>query len=241
MLRVHPLELVHVKHTGALHNPTNVECLNQLITGEDFVISSIIPSQQCKVVDHGIREEPIQPKLITGCCPVTLGQLLLILSQDERAVCITRPGRTERIQNQSLTQRIGQVFLRANHGGNSHGGIVNGHAEVVNGYAARTKQDEVSNSRLGIPRDGATNGIIDDNTGAGGDLETHRVGISGRNFIGNQLRISITPRAIVAGWDALGLHFQFHLFQFFRCAEAGVGLTFVDEGLGEFGVNGGAF
>mmetsp|Transcript_31214 Transcript_31214/g.57869 ORF Transcript_31214/g.57869 Transcript_31214/m.57869 type:complete len:242 (-) Transcript_31214:947-1672(-) len=241
MLRIHPLELVHVEHAGTLDDPIDIERFDQLVAGKDFVLSTIVPSQQRQIIDHSIGQEPIQPKLIARRGTMSLRQLLLVLPQNQRAVRVPRPRCAERIQYQSLTQRVRQVLLGSDHGGDPHRGVVHRDAKVVHGDAARTEQDEIADGRLGVPGDSAADGVVDDDAGTGGDLEADRVGIAGGDLLGHEFRVGVAPGSVVAWRDAFGLHSGLHLFQFFRSAEAWIGLALVDEGFAEFGVDGGAF
>mmetsp|Transcript_15874 Transcript_15874/g.33303 ORF Transcript_15874/g.33303 Transcript_15874/m.33303 type:complete len:248 (+) Transcript_15874:1626-2369(+) len=133
------------------------------------------------------------------------------------------------------------MLLGANNGGNPHGGIVHGHAKVVHGHTRRAEKDKITDGGFRIPRDGSANGIVYDDTRTGRDLESNGVGYSLRHLLSDDLGIGISPRSIVTGWDSLGFHFGFHDIEFFRGAETGVGFAFIDEALGDFGVEGGTF
>mmetsp|Transcript_29762 Transcript_29762/g.50738 ORF Transcript_29762/g.50738 Transcript_29762/m.50738 type:complete len:268 (+) Transcript_29762:886-1689(+) len=107
VLRIHPLQLIHIKHRRTLHNPINIKRINQLLPRENLIIRPIIPSQQRQIINHGIRQEPIQSELITRRGTMTLTQFLFILTQNQRTVCISWPGGTKCIQDQSLSKCIG--------------------------------------------------------------------------------------------------------------------------------------
>ena len=73
-----------------------------------------------------------------------LGELSLVLAQDERAVSILGEGEAERLEHQRLAHGVCQMLFCARDSGDAHKGIVDSNTEVVHRDAVRTKQDEVA-------------------------------------------------------------------------------------------------
>mmetsp|Transcript_30905 Transcript_30905/g.63114 ORF Transcript_30905/g.63114 Transcript_30905/m.63114 type:complete len:834 (-) Transcript_30905:594-3095(-) len=239
MLGVHPPQLVHVEDRGTFHHPIHSERLDEFVPGEDLVVGPVVPTQKSEVVDHGVRQEPVQAELVARRGAVPLGQLLLVLAQDQGAVRVPRAGGAQGVEDESLPQGVGQVLLGADDRSDAHGGVVDRDAEVVNGNPGRTEQDEITHGGLGVPGDGTAHRVVDHHPTARGHLEPHRERRALRHLFRNLLRIGVPPGTVVPGGNALRLLPRLHLVQFLLGAEAGVGLPFVDETLGDLGVEGG--
>mmetsp|Transcript_2106 Transcript_2106/g.6072 ORF Transcript_2106/g.6072 Transcript_2106/m.6072 type:complete len:541 (-) Transcript_2106:211-1833(-) len=237
MLLIDPPELVHIKDGRTLDNTVNIKCLNELISRENFVFGTVVPSQQGEVVDHGIGQESIELELVARGGAVTLGELLLVLTQDEGAMRISRTRSTKSIEDEALPQGVGKMLLGANDGGDAHAGIIDGDTEVVNRYARRTEEDKVTDGGFSIPGYSSADSIFDDDTSVGGNLEADGVRGTFGHLLRHEVWISIAPSAVVSGGHAFCLLLGLHLLELLLGAEAGIGLAFVNQLLGELGID----
>mmetsp|Transcript_7782 Transcript_7782/g.16715 ORF Transcript_7782/g.16715 Transcript_7782/m.16715 type:complete len:421 (-) Transcript_7782:647-1909(-) len=241
VLLVDPPQFFHVKDGGRFDDAAQLKGFDEFVTGKNLVVGTIVPPQQGQVVDHGVRQESIQSELVAGGGPVSLRQLLLVLSQDERAVGVLGTGGAQAIQNQSLPDCVGQMLLGANDGGDPHQGVVDGDTEIVDRNPVRPQQNEISDGRFGVPGDGAADGIVDDDPGTLRDLESHRVGRSSVHHLVDFLLGGISPPSVVAWGNSGGLLLGPHFLEFLVGTKAAVDLALGEEFFGRLHVNVGAF
>mmetsp|Transcript_4545 Transcript_4545/g.10933 ORF Transcript_4545/g.10933 Transcript_4545/m.10933 type:complete len:403 (+) Transcript_4545:1541-2749(+) len=168
---------------------------------------------------------------------MTLGELLLVFAQDQRAMRISGTRGTKSIKNKALPQGVGKMLLGANDSGDAHAGIIDGDTEVVDRNAGRTEEDKVTDGGLGIPRYSSTDGIFNDDAGVGGDLEADGVPGTFGHLLRHEVWISVTPSAVVSSGHTFGLLPSLHLLELLLGAEAGIGLVLINQLLGELGVD----
>mmetsp|Transcript_8312 Transcript_8312/g.20458 ORF Transcript_8312/g.20458 Transcript_8312/m.20458 type:complete len:207 (-) Transcript_8312:940-1560(-) len=199
--------------------------INQFVASENLIVRSVVPPQKREVIDHGIRQKAIQSELVARGSSVTFGKLLLVLSEDQRTVSISGSGRSEGIQYQSLSNSVGQMLLGTNDSRNSHEGIIDGDAKVVDRNSIRSQQNKVTNGSFSIPGNCSADGIVNDDSRSLGNLETNRVGLSGVQRLVDFLLGGVSPSSVVTGRNACGFLLLPHSIELLGGAKAAVGLT----------------
>mmetsp|Transcript_50475 Transcript_50475/g.114618 ORF Transcript_50475/g.114618 Transcript_50475/m.114618 type:complete len:275 (-) Transcript_50475:68-892(-) len=129
------------------------------------------------------------------------------------------------------------MLLRAHHVGDSHGGVVDRDAEVVDGHSAGPKEDEVAHHGLGVPPHLAADQVVDLHAGPGGHLETNHVRVAVFDLFFDGFRVRVTPGTRVHEVLALRLGLGPLGLEFLLRGEARVGVAFSDELVGALLVN----
>mmetsp|Transcript_11088 Transcript_11088/g.18988 ORF Transcript_11088/g.18988 Transcript_11088/m.18988 type:complete len:246 (+) Transcript_11088:557-1294(+) len=203
MLPIHPSQLRHVEHGGALVDSVHIKRFNQLLSSIYLLVGTLTPSQQGQVVDHGIGQEPLLSELVDRSSTVALGQLAAIFTQDKRAVSKLWNPESQRSLNQDLSHRIGQVLFGANDHSHAHERIIHGHTKVIYRYTVGSKQDKVSYGRFGVPFNMTTDDVLDFNAGSRRHAESNGVWITTIDLGFYLFGISISPCAIILGIQTL--------------------------------------
>mmetsp|Transcript_7884 Transcript_7884/g.19695 ORF Transcript_7884/g.19695 Transcript_7884/m.19695 type:complete len:603 (-) Transcript_7884:9-1817(-) len=221
VLPVHPPQLDLVKHGGRLGDALQAELGRQLVLGKDLLLGAVVPAQQRQVVDHGGRQEALGLELAHAGGAVALGQLGLVGRQDERHVREDGAREAQRVVDEHLAQRVGQVLLRADDVRDAHEAVVHRDAEVVHGVAVGAQQHKVA-QRVGVPRDLAADDVADLDLLVLGHAEAVAVGRAGRLHRLHLLLAGGGPLAAVDGRQLLLLRLLLHGVQLLVGAEAGV-------------------
>mmetsp|Transcript_10863 Transcript_10863/g.16605 ORF Transcript_10863/g.16605 Transcript_10863/m.16605 type:complete len:255 (+) Transcript_10863:1699-2463(+) len=145
-------------------------------------------------------------------------------------MCISRTRSTECIENECLSQRVGQVFLGSNHRCDTHHGVVHGHTKVVDRNTASTaQQDKVSDGAFGIPRNRTTHNIVDDHACSFWYFESNRIRDAFLHLLLHEFGVGVSPTIVVSRRDSCGLLLCAHFFQFFLGTETTIRTSFTQQ------------
>ncbi len=80
-------------------------------------------------------------------------------------------GRAQRLEQQDVLGRVGEVVLAADDVRDGHGRVVDGHREVVEGRAVRAHDHQVAAEGVGVDLDVAANDVVEGDGAARRDAE----------------------------------------------------------------------
>ena len=78
----------------------------ELLQGENFILRAIIPAQQGKVVDHGLRQVTLMPELPYTGGPMPLAQLALVRGKNEADMAELGLLEAQRVVDQHLSRQL---------------------------------------------------------------------------------------------------------------------------------------
>ena len=122
------------------------ELRDQLVEREGLAFGAWIPAEQREIVDHRLRKVAllsVEHQVRLGM--LALRELAAVRREDQRHVRESpRPRVPERVDDQQLVRRVGQVLLAADHVRDVHRGVVDGAREVVCRISVRLHDDEIA-------------------------------------------------------------------------------------------------
>ena len=127
-LAVEPVELVPVEAGAGFVNTIKVEDPGRFFQAEAFAHAlGGRPAQQGHVVDQGGLGITQLLEVADGGHPVPFGQFFALLVEDQGRVGELGGGFAQRLVQQQLLGRIGDVILAANHMADRHEGVIHHH------------------------------------------------------------------------------------------------------------------
>ena len=161
----------------------DVEVLNQLLHGEDVLVSGEAPAKQGQVVQQALGDEAAVPEQEQVGLRVALGELLIALAHDVGQVAEDRhvAGHTdvhEGPDQHHLAGRGGQQVLAAEHVGDAHEGVVHRVDQGVQRGAVGADNDVVRDA-AGLEGDVAADHVSESNVLVGHPDAQHRLAALG--------------------------------------------------------------
>ena len=223
VLAIHPFEFLGVEHGRFFEQAVFAEQLGHLRHGHDFAIAPRAPAHECEEVAHGFGENAEVLIVADGGRAVALGQLFAVEPVNHGKVREHGACGAQRLIEQNLLGRVGNVIVAAHHVRDAHEDVVTHHRQVVDGGAVGTENDEVFDVLVGE-----------------GDVFVHHVVPAGAAFRnskanderragsharGNIIRTQAVATAIVLEGIFAGLGFFAPLVEFGCRAEAAVGVS----------------
>src|SRR5699024_7336502 len=139
--RVDGPQLEGVKNGGGLGHAGGVPDLDHLVQGEDLLLALGRPAQQQQIVQHRGRQVALGHQILIAGVAVALGQFVLRVLHDGRAVDVGRDLPAEGLIQQVVLGGGGQVFAAADDVGDAHQVIVHHVGKVVGGHAVGLDED----------------------------------------------------------------------------------------------------
>ena len=140
-------------------------------------------------------------------------------------MCELRDRRAHRLEQEDVLGGVGEVVLAADHVADRHGGVVDGHREVVQGRAVRPKDDEVAAQSRSIDLNVPPNDVVEGDRPIRRNAEAHHrpapLGLEGASL----RRREMSAAAAVSDRLACGLLAPSLGLELARCAVAVVGLV----------------
>ena len=224
-------QLQRVKDSRRLGNAGRIPNLDHLVQRENLLLALGCPAQQQQIVQHGGGQIALRHEVLIAGIAVALRQLVLRVLHDGRAVDVDGLLPAERIVQQVVLRRRGQILAAADDMGNAHQVVVHDVRKVVGRHTVGLDQNLVV-QLLDIDLDMTVDNIVKARHAALGDLLADDIRLArgqlGGNFLGGQ----VAAVAVVVGHfarSALGL---VHFVQALLGAEAVVGLARLDKLLG---------
>ena len=224
-------QLQRVKDSRGLGNAGGIPDLDHLVQRENLLLALGCPAQQQQIVQHGGGQIALCHEVLIAGIAVALRQLVLRVLHDGRAVDVDGLLPAERIVQQVVLRRRGQILAAADDMGNAHQVVVHDVRKVVGRHTVGLDQNLVVQFP-DIDLDMTVDNIVKARHAALGDLLADDIGLArgqlGGNFLGGQ----VAAMAVVVGHftrSALGL---VHFVQALLGAEAVVGLARLDKLLG---------
>ena len=140
---IEPRQLLHVEDTGRFVDTVDVERLHQFVKGEEFAVVAGIPADQRQIIDDGFDQIALVHIVGEVRVAVALGQLMLRIAHDRRHVDILRNLPAERLIEQVILRRRGQVLHAAHDVGDAHQVVVDDVGEVVGRHTVLLNQHHV--------------------------------------------------------------------------------------------------
>ena len=224
-------QLQRVKDGRGLGNTGRIPDLDHFVQRENLLLALGRPAQQQQIVQHGGGQIALRHKVLIAGIAVALRQLVLRVLHDGRAMDVDGLLPAERIVQQVVLRRRGQILAAADDMGNAHQVVVHDVRKVVGRHTVGLDQNLVV-QLPDIDLDMTVDNIVKARHAALGDLLADDIGLArgqlGGNFLGGQ----VAAVAVVVGHfarSALGL---VHFVQALLGAEAVVGLARLDKLLG---------
>ena len=229
--RVDGPQLQRVKDGRGLGNAAGVPDLDHLVQGEDLLLAFRGPAQQQQIVQHRLGQIAFGHQVLVAGIAVALGQLVLGVLHDRRAVDVDGLLPAESLIQQVVFGGGGEVLAAADHVGNAHQVIVHHVGKVVGGHAVGLDQDLVvqfADVHLNV----AVDHIVKARHAALGDLLADDIGFACRQLGRHFLFAQVAAVAVVVGHLAGGALCLVQLVQPLLGAEAVIGLAFLYQLLG---------
>ena len=120
-----------------------VKLLHQFLEGEDLPVAVGGPSQKSDEIDDRLRYKSLFDQILIGGVAAALGQLVVILVCDQRAVDIFGNLPAEGLIEAVVLGRGGDVLISADDMGDAHEVVVDDIGEIVGGIAVGLDEDHV--------------------------------------------------------------------------------------------------
>ena len=190
VLVVEPVELGLVEDHGARREPAEVELLHEAVQAEHLVLP-VRPAQQGEVVDQRLRQVAQLAEIPHRRGAVTLAELAALGPEHHGVVREGGRRRPQRLVEQHLPRRVGEVVVAADDVRDAHVAVVHDGGEVVAGDAVGTHDDEVADG-AGADHDGAADEVLDD------DVAVRDKQAEGRRLARREPRLDLRRREIEA-------------------------------------------
>ena len=204
---IKPLQLFGVKGGRCAVQAGSVEQVNQLVHGENFLIS-VRPAKTDQVIDQSLRQKPVLFVFDHGACPMTLGEFLPVRPEYHGYMAKRGEIKAQGLIQQYLLGGVGNVIVAAQHMGHAHVMIIHHHGHIVCGHPVRPAQHHVV--QLGhIHGDMSFNHVIEDNTPFIWNAETNNPAFPGA-------KPPFTAPSIITRLLSLGPGYLTHGLHLFR-------------------------
>ena len=237
VMEVDPVELFDVEDGRVLGDAVEGELF---IAAEDFLIAFRRPAEEGQEVDQCVGQVAHIAVLLDRCSAMALAHLLLVGAEDERYVSELRGFKAQCLVDDQLARRVGQVFFRTDDVGDVHEGIVEDDAVVIDRDAVGFDDDEVADV-VGIEGYVTADEVVQFNRFVLRRLDADDVGTAFLEVLFDRFFGQVSAFAGVDRRFPFGQLSLFFRFQFFRRAEAVVGLAFGQELFRIFLINAQAF
>src|SRR5258708_7397394 len=189
------------------------------------------PAQQREKIEHRLRKYSEVPVVGDGGRAVPFAELLSIGAVDHGQVSELRERRAERLIDQNLFRRIGDVIVAAHDERDLHRDVVRDHGEIVDRRSIRAKDDEVAFSDVAVRKgDWPVDEIRPARVAvwyAEADGERHAGGAAPRDFVRRQRSTAPVILERFFASERRGTH----LVELLRRAEAPIRLVRLDQAL----------
>ena len=182
------------------------------------------PSQQRQKIAEGFGHDAFVAIGDHAGGAVALAEARFVRTEDQRHVGEYRQARAQRLVEQNLLGRVGDVVGAADDVGDAHVHIVGHHAQVVCGAAVGAEQHEVFQFGIGEFH-AAEDGVVEERAARFRHGEADGRGLSCGAAPGAFLARNLPAGAFVAGRTALGGCGRAALLQFLFCAKTIVGMS----------------
>ena len=172
IFRIDGPQLEGVEDGGRLGDAVRRPDLDQLRQGEDLLLGILAlgaPAQQADVVQHGLSQVALCHQILIAGIAVALGQLVLGVLHDRRAVDVGGDLPAECLIQQVVLGGGGQIFAAADNVGDAHQMVIHDVGEVVSRHAVGLDQDLVVHLAV-VDLDVAVDHIVKASHALAGDL-----------------------------------------------------------------------
>jgi hypothetical protein len=139
------VEFFGIDPGGAAADSFEREGRNHLVARHQLAVASRRPAEQTQEIDHRIGQISKALVLRHRRDAVPLAQLLLVGAENQRHVRKLGWRLPERLPQQNVLRRVGDVIVAPNDVRNPHVDVVGHHGEVIDRQAVRAENDEILN------------------------------------------------------------------------------------------------
>ena len=226
-MSVDVLELGEVEARRRAADRPEIECVDQLFGGEEFLVA-VAPPEPRQIVAQSDRQIAQGAIGVDAERAVALGELGAVRPMNERDMRHDRDIPAERLIDLGLSRSVGQVVVAANDVRHPHVVIIDDDREHVGRIAVRTQQHEVIEILVGED-DLALHLIVDDGFAILARAQTdHGLDAGGR--LG---RIAVAPATVVTHGLALEAGLLAHLLQLSHAGVTAIGAARAKQLLGD--------
>ena len=148
VLAVHPLQLGVVEHGRRLGHMAVIKFPDQLVHGHDLLVVLRAPAEQRDKIHDSLRQEALIHQILIGGMAAALGQLVVLLIRDQRAVHINGHLPAEGLIQAVILGGRGQVLVSSHHMRDPHQVVVHHVGKIIGGKAVGLDQDHVVQLRI---------------------------------------------------------------------------------------------
>ena len=227
-------QLEGVEDGGRLGDAVRRPDLDQISQREDLLLGVLAlgaPAQQADVVQDSLGQVALCNEILIAGVAVALGQLVLSVLHDRRAVDVVGDVPAESLVQQVILRGGGQILAAADDVGDAHEVVVHDICEVVGGHTVGLDEDLVVHLVV-VDLDVAVDHIVEAGHALAGDLLADDVRLTGGEALFHLFPGQVAAAAIVVGHLTVGALLGVEGFQTLLGAEAVIGLALSHQLLG---------
>ena len=232
---VHPFQLGVIEHRRGFGHVMIVKLPDQLVHGHDLLVVLRAPAEKGHEVHDGFGQKSLIQKILIGGMAAALGQLVMLLIRDQRAVHINGHLPAEGLIQTVILRRGRKVFISPHHMGDSHEMVVHHVSKIVGGVAVGLDQDHVIQFRV-FHRNVSVNLIMEGGGSFRGIVLTDHVGHA-RRKLRFHLFLRQMQAVLVIHVDLLARNRTGEGGKALLIAEAVIGLSLFDQLFGIFQID----